>query len=450
MMRARRALERLRNTFWALPAIGIAFAIGLAFLLPTLDDSLTLPEAIAFSGGAETARALLQVIATVAVSVAGISFSVIVVALVLASQQLSPRVMRTFQRDPLNQGVLGAFLATAAYSLFALAAIGQSGDAVPEVTVTIAMALAAISLGLFVLFLHHLVRALNASAIIKRIAAEGHRAIDAPYPAGTGEEPRDVDAAERAARSLMDRGTKREVTAPRAGYLASVEGAAIVAAAEACGGFAEQRVMIGDFTATGGVLAVVWAPGPSIDRFATRVQRAFVLDEERLVDDDIAFPLRQLADIALRGLSPGINDPTTAENAMNSVTDSLVRLARQPESAMLRVDSGGVPRMRAEAPSLDALVRLGFDQVRRDGAARPAFAVRLLELLAALRALGGSRARACAEIDRQALAVRDHTTALAEIPSDGEMIKAAYERLHAPFTAGRGAGTLPQLASSRG
>lgn len=430
MTRIHLLLERLRNTFWALPAIGILLAIGAALGLSGIDGSIALPDAVSFSGSADTARAVLQMIATVAVSVAGISFSVIVVALVLASQQLSPRVMGNFQRHPLNQAVLGLFLATAAFSLFVLGTLDDGRAAVPEAAVTLAMVLAALSLATFVVFLHHMVRSLNASAVIRRIAAEGHEAVHAPYPEEVGEAPTEPEAAEQAARAILDRSVAREVRAPRAGYLASVKALDLLADADACDGFVEQREAIGDFVVTGGILAVAWCSEGGIEELATRVESAFVLNEERLVDGDVGFPLRQLADIALKGLSPGINDPTTAENAMDSVTDSLVRLAAQPEPSMLRLGPSGAPRLRATAPSLEALVRLGFDQVRRDGAARPSFAVRLLELLAALRELGGPRAAGCAEVDRQARAVRDHAVALADIPADVDLIRRAYDRLH--------------------
>lgn len=442
-------LERVRETFWALPALGIALAIGAAIALPGLDDTITLPDAVSFGGSADTARATLQMIATVAVSVAGISFSVIVVALVLASQQLSPRVMRSFQRHPLNRAVLGLFLATAAFSLFVLGSIDDSSDEVPEVAVTVAMVLAALSLATFVIFLHHMVRSLNASAVIRRIAAEGHEAVHTPYPEYVGEAPGDAEAAERDARAIVERSVSREVRAPRAGYLASVNADTILAAADDCDGFVEQRQTIGEFTVTGGLLAVVWCSRESLDELAERVESAFVLNEERLVDGDVAFPLRQLADVALKGLSPGINDPTTAENAMDSVTDSLVRLARQPEPALLRLAPSGTPRLRATTPSLDALIRLGFDQVRRDGAAQPSFAVRLLELLAALRDVGGARAAGSEELDRQARAVRDHAIALADIPADVELLRRAYDRLHGSAALGDGRGSLPRDVVAR-
>lgn len=430
MTRARILLERVRNSFWILPALGITVAVVLALALPRVDDVVSLPDAFAFSGSRETARAVLQIIATVAVSVAGISFSVIVVALVLASQQLSPRVLRSFQRHPLYQTILGLFLATAAYSLFVLGGLEDGTDAVPELSVTVAMLLAALSLALFVVFLHHLVRSLNASAVIRRIASDGHRAIHAAYPADAGESPHDERAAANAVAALVDRLSRRVVRAPRAGYLASVDAVGLLKAADACDGFVEQRCVIGDFAVTGAGLAVVWCADDRLDELCACVESSFVLSEERVVDDDVAFPLRQLADIALKGLSPGINDPTTAENAMDSVTDSLVRLAQQPAPSLLRLAASGKPRFRASAPDLDALVRLGFDQVRRDGSARPSFAVRLLELLSDLREAGGSRSAACQELDRQAINIRDHAIARADIAADGEFVASAYDRLH--------------------
>lgn len=426
-----RLLERLRNTFWSFGAISIAGAIAAALILTSLDDSLRLPDAVSFSGSPETARAVLQMIGTVAVTVAGISFSVIVVALVLASQQLSPRVLRSFQRHPLNQAVLALFLGTAAFSLFVLGALDDGGE-VPELSVTVAMALAAVSLGLFVVFLHYMIRSLNASAVIRRIAAEGHEAIEAPYPTAAGEPAEDREAAEARAEELKGSLAPQEVRAPRAGYLAAVAGDRILAAADRCDGFVEQVLAVGDFAVTGKLLARAWCPEARARELRGEVGRSFELNEERIVEDDIAFPLRQLADIALKGLSPGINDPTTAENAMNSVTDSLVRIARQPEPVMLRLAPSGTPRLRAAAPSLDDLVKLGFDQVRRHGAGQPSFAVRLLEMLADLRKLGAPRAQSCTEIPFQARALRDQAISLAEIPVDEELVRTEYERLLAP------------------
>ena len=421
--------SRARETFWVLPAGGIILAIAAGLGLPRLDAHITLPDAVAISGQEDTARAVLAGIIALGVSVAGVSFSVIVVALVLASQQLSPRVLRSFQRQPLNQAVLAMLLGTATYALFVLGALNEEeNNPVPEFAVTLAMAMAAASLGLFVVFLHHAVRSLNASTVIRRIAAEGHESIDDPYPTGVGTPPDDQQSAERRAAEFEEADGCVEVRAPRAGYIASVDGAKILDWATANDAFVEQRRGVGDFALTGAVLAVARFEGERrLDEGP--VADAFALEEERLVDGDIAFPVRQLADIALKGLSPGINDPSTAENAMDSVADTLVRFAQRDEIAALRLDEHGVPRLRALVPTLDKLVRLGFDEVRRDSANRPSFAVRLLELLADLREAAPA-ARASAEISRQAELIAEQAAGLADHQADQRLVMEAYDRLH--------------------
>lgn len=417
-------LAALRERFWVLPALAIATGIGAAILLPIVDRSVSLPDSLSVGGQEDNARAVLTAIVALTVSVAGVSFSVIVVALVLASQQLSPRVLSSFQRQPLNQAVLAMLLGSATYALFVLAGISEQREPVPELSVTVAMLLAAASLGLFVIFLHHAVRSLNASVVIRRIATDGHAALERPYPEGVGRE-----AADDAEPPRAERGGRHEVRAPRAGYVSGVDGARILRWARANDAFVEQLRGVGSFAVTGAQLAVVHRrDGGDLD--CDPVRDAFVINEERDVRGDIGFPLRQLADIALKGLSPGINDPTTAENAMDSATDTLVRFARRDRPGALRADEDGVPRLRTIAPTLDDLVRLAFDQIRRHAASHPSFAVRLLELLADLRDAAPASA-GCREIDRQAELIADEAAAAAGHEADRRFVAEAYARLHA-------------------
>ncbi|HEV2061964.1 MAG TPA: DUF2254 domain-containing protein [Solirubrobacteraceae bacterium] len=424
MYALRRRLEKVRERFWVLPALAITAAIAAAVLLPMLDRSVALPDTLAVGGQEENARAVLTAIAALAVSVAGVSFSVIVVALVLAAQQLSPRVLRSFQRQSMNQAVLAMLLGTATYALFVLASISERREPVPELSVTVAMLLAAASLGLFVVFLHHAVRSLNASVVIRRIAADGHNALERPYPQGVGEPAAGADPQER-----WSGAARHEVRAPRAGYVSAVDGSKLLRWARANDAFVEQRRAVGSFVVTGVPLAVVYRQGAD-DIDCSPVGDAFVIAEERVVEGDIGFPLRQLVDIALKGLSPSVNDPTTAENAMDSVTDTLARFAQREPVDPLRLDEDGVPRLQAIAPTLDDLVRLAFDQVRHDAAGRPPFAVRLLELLADLRTAAPAAARS-REIARQAELITEQAIGLVEHEADRQLVAETYGRLHA-------------------
>lgn len=431
MTRLRPWIARLRQQFWSIPAIAIALAVIFGIGVPVVNGHVTLPSALTFTTDADTARVVLQMIAGLSVSMAALSFSVIVVALVLTSQQLSPRVLQAFQRHPLNQAALGAFLATAAFSLYSLSSFGsRHKNPVPALSLDVAVVLAVLSLVLFVFFLHHMIRSLNASAVIRRITADGHSAVDAWYPSGIGregseiEDPEDAVAQAKAGRASFD------VRAPRAGYLASVNASDILNAAEAVDAYVEQSVVIGRFVVTGAVLARVWVSDEDRERLIKRIGRAFILNEERVVDDDIAFPIRQLVDIALKGLSPSVNDPTTAENAMDSIADTLVRVARKDPPSSLRLTEDGTPRFRAVTAPLGDLVRLAFDQVRRDAASHPSFAVRLLELLAEIRDNGGAAAERCDEIDRQARMILSDAVSRTGTPDDAELVRTAYGALH--------------------
>jgi uncharacterized membrane protein len=431
MSRWRTVLEQVRHSFWVVPAAGIALGAVLGLLAPGVDGHLRLPDAVSFSGDTETARAVLGAIVALTVSVAGISFSVIVVALVLSSQQLSPRVLRSFQRNPLNRIVLALFLGTAIYAVVVLSAVnGDESDRVPEFATSVAMVLAAFSLAFFVVFLHHILRSLNASVVIRRIASEGQAATEAPYPQGAGHDATDLESAERTLRELQRGGIRNEIAARRAGYLATVQAGRLVEIAAGADAFVQQRATIGEFVLTGAPLATVWTRDEPDDAFVERVRAAFLLNEERIVDHDIAFPIRQLADVALKGLSPSVNDPTTAENAMDSVADSLLRASNQDWGTELRLDAEQAPRLAVSRPSFDELVALGFGEVRRDAAQRPAFSVRLLELLAQLAELGGEPAQRSEEVQRQAMLVRDHAAAVAETDADRRLVEDAYDRLH--------------------
>ena len=414
----RAQISRARETFWILPAIGVLLGLAFGMLLPRID--VDLPDALVMAPDTRTARTLLTAIASIGVSIAGVSFSVIVVALVLAAQQLSPRVLQSFQRQLLNQFVLALLLGTAIYSLLVLGQVGGEVDQpVPDLATLIALVLAAVSLCVFVVFLHHAIRSLNPSAVIRRVAAYGHEALSSPWPEGVGEARPGSDALA----GWEGAPVVAEIEAPRAGYLSSIAGERLVAWASEHDVLVEQHAGVGDFVVTGGRLARVRGRGGDVD--PGDIHRAFILEEERSVEGDIAFPIRQLADIALRGLSPSLNDPTTAENAMDSVTDTLVRFARLDLPAAVRLDADGTARLRARAPGVGELVRLGFDQVRRHAASQPSFAVRLLELLADLREVSDDP-----EIARQAAMTAEQAEATADLEADRRMIREAHERLH--------------------
>ncbi len=408
----------------------VAVLAGLG--IPELDERIERSVTLTFAGTVDSARSILTTIATVTVSVAGLAFSVTVVALVLAAQQLSPRVMRTFRSDRLNQLVLGMFVGTFVYALLVLRSVGAGGSEVfvPDIAVTVAVVAAVVAFALFVAFIHDMVHALEASTVIHRIAVDGRDAIDDPFPRGVGDPPGDGALAAREVDERR-RAPAVEVRASRGGFLRNVEGSAIVEAASERDALVVQRMAIGDFAVSGDLLAEVWCDDGERDAMDRCVCEGFRLGEERTPVHDLRFALRQLADIALKGLSPGLNDVTTAENAMNSIGETLIAIARQPREPIVRVDSSGTARFVACVPDLGGMVRLSFDQVRRDAASHPTLCVRLLELLAAVRR-EASGDDGLSEIERQARLIRDAVEEAVPTQADAALVEDAYERFFAP------------------
>ena len=390
--------EAARSNFGFLAGVGMFLGVVAGFTLPTLDDALELDLPVLDFIDRDVARGLLETVATATVSVTGLAFSVTIVAFTLASSQLSPRVLRTFSGDRLSQVTLACFLGTFAYCLAVLIRLGTGAleGTVPNLSVTLAVVLAFVSFGLFVAFIAHIVRMLQPSSIIAGIASTGRGVLASPYPAGVGGEG-DGDGVAALA------GAGDAVRATSDGYVATFVASRAVAAATACDGLVVQRTRVGEYVWPGVVLAEVRCRTEGDrEQLADAVRGAFVLGSQRTPVQDPGFPIRQLADIALKGLSPSVNDPTTAENAMEAMTSLLTRAAGADVPSPVRTDDAGGVRLVAAVPGLDDLVRLGFEQVRTAAAGQPVLERRLLVLLAAIETAAAEAGRTCPEAAHQA------------------------------------------------
>ncbi len=396
------ALDAARATF-GFPA-GIAMGIGLllGLGLPELDDWLDASVPLFVFSTQDAARGMLETIATAAMAVAGISISVTIVAFTLSANQLSPRVLRSFRRDLISQLTLAAFLGTFIYCLAVLVRLGSLGpDRVPTFSIAVAVLLALLAFGLFATFIGHIANMLQPSTIIASIAADAEPELDHPYPAGIGAEAEDVATA----RSRVERQISARVSLPvrseGGGFLTIVGGDPIVAVAAERDLLVRQRTPVGAYVLPGEAVAEAWiGPGADSEGIAERLASCFELGRQRTLPQDPGFPIRQLADVALKGLSPGINDPTTASNAIEGMTAGLVRFARSPQPSAIRLDDDGVPRFVAEVADLDGLVALGFDQVRVFADSDPTVLALLRDLLSRLRAVAVEQGRPHAAIDR--------------------------------------------------
>lgn len=416
-------------------------AVLVGFFLPSIDDWLAIDLPLFAFETNDSARSLLETVGTVTVAVAGLAFSVTIVAFTLTASQLSPRVLRTFRSDRLSQITLACFLGTFIYCLVLLVRLDSSDEvAAPNLAMTLAILLAFASFALFAGFISHIVELLQPSAIIAGIADDASSVLRDRFPAGVGGPPEDPAAAQVHADARMAR-PGHAIRAGSGGYVGMIRGGDLIRAAQCHDAFVVLRVALGDYVLPGDVLADVWCDdGDGREAVTEIVRRAIGLERQRSPSQDIAFPVRQLADIALKGLSPGINDPTTAENAMGALSSILVEFVAEDAPHAMRVDEDGTPRLLTVIPDLDDLVRLGFEQVRVFAAPYPVVAVRMLELLARIRRAASATGVSHAEVERQASLLARGPDGDVPTSADAEIVRSAYLRTHAMPSAREVAG----------
>lgn len=373
----------LRDSFWFVPALLVLAGIGLALGLIELDERAE-PGWVAtvpwiFGGGAEGARGLLSSIASSMITVTGVTFSITVVALTLAAQQYTPRVLREFTADRGNQVVLGTFLGTYAYALLVLRTIRKEefGDFVPHIAVTGAVALALASVGLLVFFIHHVSSAIRPNSILSVVVAQGHGLIDHLFPQELGEGA--TEAQTSAARLPDEPG--EVVGAPATGYLQAIDSDRLMRIAREHDLLVRMDAGIGDFLSQGAPLFAVWPSGRDGEAASSRLAACASVAPDRTIQQDLEFAFLQIVDIAVKALSPGINDPTTAKNCLDHLGDLLRHVGRRHIPSPFRTDEEGSLRVIACSPDFQRLADLAFDDIRRYAEGDTGVALHLLHTL---------------------------------------------------------------------
>jgi uncharacterized membrane protein len=363
-----------------------AGAIALAFATVALDDALSRAgiqrPSWVYAGGAQGASAMLGAIAGSMITIAGVVFSLTLLTLSLASTQFGPRLLRNFLRDLVNQVVIGSFVATFLYCLLVLRTIrhGDEGAFVPHLSVTIGVLMAVASIAVLIYFVHHVSSSIQVDQVIAGVFDELTNAIDRLFPDRLGEQ------ADRPSEALPEgfESDAREIRAAGAGYLQRIDGARLLSLS------AEADVVVrldrrpGHYVLARDILAHVW-PGVRLDDTLTQQLRdAFVLGPQRTPAQDVEFSIHQLVEIAVRALSPGVNDPFTAIRCVDRLGSALCHLAEREMPAPYRSDPEGKLRLVAHPTTFPRLVAASFDQIRQASRSNAALTIRLLEVIAGI------------------------------------------------------------------
>ncbi|MFE0129999.1 DUF2254 domain-containing protein [Streptomyces sp. NPDC059037] len=368
--------EHLRDTMWFAPTAGLVGAMVLWWVAAELDthivtaakDAEDYETVESLMSIAEDAKAVISTIGSAMMTFIGVVFSISLVAVQMASGQFSPRVVRLYVRSRITKITLTVFLATFLFSLMTLTSFDSETDprkltTVPLIESVLAMVMVLLSLLLFIAYVNGTLRMMRISFVIDRIARESFRvAVKHPTEGAVDNERLGPETAR-----ITHRG--------RAGVLRDVNIARVVRAARRQGVVLRLVPRIGDFMVPGTPVFTVHggaAPSPRALRYTVSV------GVERTFHQDLGFGLRQLADIALRALSPAVNDPTTAVQALDRIIQFLASVARYPLGALRHRDRRGAVRLVQPVPDWTALVDLGFAEIRGCAIGNPQVTRRML------------------------------------------------------------------------
>lgn len=338
-----------------------------------------------FAGGVEGARGVLSSISGSLITVTGTVFSLTIVALQLASGQMTPRILRNFTSDRQVQVVLGLLVSTFTYSILVLRVV-RSEDSdnaafVPAIATTVAIVLSLVSVAALIVFIHHVSRLIQINVVVARTADDNLGLLSRiePLPDGAAR----AEPLVRAADAQI-----RLVTAARSGYVQAVDQAALFHRCQEHGLTVEILCAPGEFVLEHARLAAVWSESRPDDSVEGPVRRAIVLGDEPTGQADTGFAIRQITDIALRALSPGINDPTTAMVCLDRLGQLLAAAGRRPPAATtFQNEAGTGVLILDDRPSFPTLIETAFVQIRHYGAADPLVMAHAVDTLAAIIAV---------------------------------------------------------------
>ncbi|BAY23871.1 hypothetical protein NIES2100_36640 [Calothrix sp. NIES-2100] len=377
--------DTLHSSYWFIPSTMAILTTALAFIMLMLDRTgkAGLSYWWSYTGGADGARSVLGAVAGSMISVAATAFSITIVALQLAASNFGPRLLRNFMQDTGNQVVLGTFISTFIYCLLILRTIHGEGDGysqfVPQLSVTCGILLAIISIGVLIYFIDHASTIIQASHIIENVSDDLDKAIDRLFPQKIGRSiPLGQEVAEIPDNFDL---VASPVIVNKNGYIQAIDDEELMKIARKNNLLLRVESRPGKFIVKDSHLVMVF-PGKFVNKKLTKqINDCFILGKERSEQQDIEFPIDQLVEIALRALSPGINDPFTAIRCVDRLGAGLSRLAQKDFPSPYRYDKDHKLRAIAFGVTFEGLVDSAFNGIRQYARSDTSVTIRLLEAI---------------------------------------------------------------------
>lgn len=424
-------LEKLRGSYWVIPALMVTTSILFSFITIHIDQTAS-PSLLTYLGwlGVEDpdgARTFLSVVAGSMIGTTGVTFSITIASLVQASAQLGPRLLNNFLRDRGNQFVLGTFTATYTYCLFILKSINNITEQafVPNLSLTVSIVLTILSLSALVYFFHHVSTSLQADYVITEVGEQLTQAIEHLFPEKMKYSITQNQAPEDDWMAKMEE-EGYEVQSKRSGYLQAIETDTLIELAEEEDLAMQVEIRPGEFIAEENTLLTIWPRKEISKELEGKIEENVILGDQRLRLQDVKYHLEQLVEIAVRALSPGINDPFTAMNCIDQIAASLSQLMERSIPKGYNYDSNGKLRLITKPLTFTDIIETSFNPIRRNGASSVSVSLKLLDAIAMIAP--HTRTREQREtLTQQAKLINRGSSKVINLKYDKEKIKEKYQ-----------------------
>lgn len=381
---------KIRASYWFIPSLMLIVACCLSLALIYVDAVLDKTGWIDFvntfyPNKPEGARAILSTVAGSMITVAGVVFSITMVALTLASSQYGPRLLVNFMRDRGNQLVLGTFISTFAYCLLVLRTIrsGEDTSFVPQLAVTFALIMTIASIIVLIYFIHHASTSIQASHVIATVNNDLRNTLNRLFP-----EPIDYEELDKwselrikADIPLNFEEDAVEITAPRSGYLQAIDVNGLINIATNIGVIVKLELRPGNYVLELGKLGSV-CPREKVDQeLKNKLTDMFIIGKDRTYEQDPEFAFDQLVEVAIRALSPGINDPITAITCIDRIASALSQLAQRKFPSPYLYNKNNKLCVISKPITFSDITDTALNQIRQYGRPSAAVTIHLLEVI---------------------------------------------------------------------
>lgn len=385
-------------TFWFLPILIISFAVILAISLVSFDHQFTFNQdritRLFIVNSAESARSILTTISGAMIGVAGTVFSVTLVALTLASSQFGPRLIKNFMYVRLNQVVLGSYVSTFLYCLLVLNSIRDTEGYtfIPSYSIIVAILATVVNIILLIVFIHQIAVSIQADQVIADISAFISKQVKTLFPEKMGQNP-PSDTSVNLGPILSQYPYHQSITAPKSGYLQYVDSEALIEKISESDSLLKLHFRPGRYLIEQSEIATIYSKTEFPKDINKEICKNIVIGKTKTVQQDLEFSIHQLVEIAVRALSPGVNDPYTALSCIDNLSATMAYLAEAQFPSKYRYDQENTLRIISDTFDFEGILDVAFHQIRQCANNTPSVIIRLLEALTDIQSFAHTSAQ---------------------------------------------------------